>query len=195
MNIYLLKVNKPFSEYEKYLSYASKERLEKINKLKHDCDKSISLISHLFAKWQISRDLSIPFDNVTLLFNEHGKPYIEKEDYHFSISHSQNIIAFTSHSSPVGIDIQKIDETSSLSAMRFFTEQEKEYIQSSTDRFFEIWTKKEAYLKMLGVGLSKPLSSFNVLSIPSFFSTKIDNFHLSVCTETPLNFNTSIEYV
>ena len=195
MDIYLLKVNKPFSEYEKYLSYASDERLEKINKLKHDCDKSISLLSHLFARWQISRDLSIPFDNVTFSYNEYGKPYIEKEDYHFSISHSHNIIAFTSHSSPVGIDIQKIDETSSLSAMRFFTEKEKEYIASDVNRFFEIWTKKEAYLKMLGVGLSKPLSSFDVLTMPLFFSTKIDTFHLSVCTEKTFNFNTSIKYV
>ena len=185
MDIKLLKVNNPFSEYEKYLPFATEERLEKIKSLKCEHDKALSLLSHLLARCEVSKAMGIPFEAVVFSYNEHGKPYVEKENYHFSISHSGNLIAFVSHTSPIGIDLQKI--TGGISpAVRFFTENEKCYIKNDTERFFEVWTKKEAYIKMLGTGLSKPLSSFDVLTESvrnMLFSTSSDNYSISVCAE------------
>jgi 4'-phosphopantetheinyl transferase len=50
-------------------------------------------------------------------------------------------------------------------AKRFFTPRERGYIASSEDQnkaFFEIWTKKEAYIKRQGKGLSVSFTSFDV---------------------------------
>ncbi len=185
MNITLLKVTKPFSEYEKYLPYASGKRIAKIKSIKSDTDKAISLLSHLLAKSEASKALGIPFDSVVFSENEYGKPYIENAPYHFSISHSGNLIAFISHTSPVGIDVQKINDSVSP-ALRFFTPNEKSYVSDDHLRFYEVWTKKEAYIKMLGTGLSTPLSSFDVLTKDigrMLFSTTVGGFSLSVCTE------------
>lgn len=52
-------------------------------------------------------------------------------------------------------------------AKRFFTVEEAEFINKSTDRnsaFFEIWTKKESFVKAVGKGLAIPLNSFSVLT-------------------------------
>ncbi len=185
MNVSLLYINtsKPFSEYEKYLSYVLPERLDKIQNYKFDRDKTLSLLSHLFARHKISEELKIPFKKVEFSYNEHGKPYVQKDDFYFSISHSDNVIAFVSHTSPIGIDVQK--RTSSITgAIRFFTENEKMYIAHSADRFIEIWTKKEAYVKMLGTGLSTPFKTFDVLSDDisgMLFYERYDDFHLSIC--------------
>lgn len=197
MNITLLKVNKPFSEYEKYLPYATGERLEKIKGLKCENDKTLSLLSHLLARCEVSKDRGIPFNEVAFSHNEHGKPYIENDNYHFSISHSDNLIAFVWHTSPVGIDVQKM-KTSVSPAVRFFTKNEQNYISNDPSRFFEIWTKKEAYVKMLGTGLRQPLSTFDVLTEPvksMLFSTSFDNFYLSVCAEDPGKINIQTKYV
>ena len=197
MNIYLLYADKPFCEYEKYLPYVSPERLEKIHLLKDDCQKKLSLLSHLFARYKIAETLSIPFKETVILYDSHGKPYVEGDNYHFSLSHCDNAIAFVSHTSPVGIDIQKIESTIS-SAIRFFTENEKNYVNFSSERFFEVWTKKEAYIKMLGTGLSTPLSSFDVLHHDIsglLFSTHVDSFSLSICAKNVGKIDILREYV
>lgn len=197
MEITLLKADKPFSEYEKYLPYASGERLEKIKGLKHEEDKAVSLLSHLLARSEASKALGIPFFDVAFLHNKYGKPYIENDNYHFSISHSGNLIAFVSHTAPIGIDIQETKNDTSP-ALRFFTQNEQSYISNDPSRFFEIWTKKEAYIKMLGTGLSTSLSSFDVLKEPvknMLFYTAFDNVSLSVCAENVNTFNIQIKNV
>lgn len=68
----------------------------------------------------------------------------------------------------IGVDIEKASLCNIDVAKRCFCKNEYEYILSdsikSDIRFFRIWTKKEAYIKYLGVGLSMPLNSFSVLS-------------------------------
>lgn len=197
MDIFLIHANAPFFEYEKYLSYASSERIAKIEQLKSDRDKTNALLSHLFARHKASEALNIPFEKVNFVSNEYGKPYIENSNYHFSISHSENTVAFAAHTAPIGIDIQKIEDTISP-AIRFFTQNERTYIQSDPKRFFEIWTKKEAYVKMLGTGLSTPLASFDVFSEgikPMLYSIATDGFVLSICAENITKINIQTEYV
>lgn len=186
MNITLLYVDKPFEEYEHLMKFASEERQYKIQNLKSNRLRSLSLLSHLLARNEISLALNIPFSHVELLYNQYGKPYVDKEDYHFSISHSGSLIAFTSCNHPVGIDVQEVKDSISP-ALRFFTENEQEYVSGSLERFFEIWTKKEAYVKMLGSGLSTGFASFDVLSEnlkDCFFTTQLDRYFLSLCTKS-----------
>ena len=54
----------------------------------------------------------------------------------------------------------------------------------SYNRFFEIWTQKEAYLKFKGTGISGGLNRFNVFEIPEKINTFIiDGYVISVCSE------------
>lgn len=68
----------------------------------------------------------------------------------------------------VGIDIEKIKGVKPDIVGRFFTIDEIEYIFLANEdvdrRFYEIWTKKEAYIKWSGKGLSMPLVSFSVFN-------------------------------
>ena len=187
MKITLLNIDtkKPFSEYEKYLIYAQDERREKIANCKIERDKTTLLLSHLFARKRIAEELNIPFSRVRILYNQYGKPYVEHEGFHFSVSHSGNLIAFAHHSSPIGIDVEMIKDSISP-AIRFFTENEKAYINNNPESFFEIWTKKEAYVKYTGKGLSEGFKTFDVLEEnikKLFLTTCCKNFHITLCGE------------
>ena len=68
----------------------------------------------------------------------------------------------------IGIDIQKIKSDKHRIAEKNFLPSECAYINEIEDekinqqRFCEIWTIKEAYLKNIGIGLRKPLNSFEI---------------------------------
>lgn len=83
-----------------------------------------------------------------------------------SVSHTSNIIVIVVSNNEIGVDIEKIRNADLRIAKRFFTKYEQEYILENSlvqnNRFYEVWTKKEAYMKYVGKGLHMPINSFNV---------------------------------
>ena len=98
--------NKEFSCYEQYLPLISKRRKDKISRFYFDKDKTVSLLTGLLIRNEISQRLGIIPSDIEFGYGEHGKPYVlNSRDYHFSVSHSGNAIVFVGDSFPVGIDI------------------------------------------------------------------------------------------
>lgn len=116
--------------------------------------------------------------------NAHGKPYFENiSNFHFNISHSGDILAIAISDREVGIDIEKLRNPDLRIAKRF-CDDEQAYISKadSKNRFFEVWTKKEAYLKYKGTGLSGGLNTFSVFKFSPLPNSFIfDEYIISVC--------------
>lgn len=101
---------------------------------------------------------------------KYGKPYfIADPRLHFNLSHSGAYVLLGFAASPLGVDVEQNSELADLDGLigHCFTRQEAAYIHTSsrTDtqrRFYRYWTIKEAYLKALGVGLSKEPQAFSV---------------------------------
>ncbi|MBQ7039647.1 MAG: 4'-phosphopantetheinyl transferase superfamily protein [Clostridia bacterium] len=126
--------------------------------LKRDNQAKInSLVAAFLIRYIIKKKFNIPFDEITILRDGKGKPYIkERNDIDISISHSENIVACAVSKSPVGIDIQKIKEVSDSLIKRICSEEEVNEISNSSDpvsSFINTWTKKEAILKKKGTGI------------------------------------------
>ena len=81
--------NKEFSCYEQYLPLISKRRKDKISRFYFDKDKTVSLLTGLLIRNEISQRLGIIPSDIEFGYGEHGKPYVlNSRDYHFSVSHS-----------------------------------------------------------------------------------------------------------
>ncbi len=100
--------------------------------------------------------------------NPQGKPFLEGGELEFNVSHSRDrlLIAVTS-GRLVGIDIEfKRDGLNMESIIkRWFAPAEQiafQTVENPADVFFEIWAKKEAYVKALGIGIYKELNTFAV---------------------------------
>lgn len=120
--------------------------------------------------------------------NEYGKPYIAgREDFFFSLSHSGNYAVIAWGDTEVGVDIQENKPGTDVKAIsdRFFTKNEQAYIDKDEKRFYEIWTKKESYLKYIGTGLHKDMRSFSVLGDHAEYSYHYlminEKYSLSLC--------------
>ena len=125
-----------------------------------------------------------------------GKPRIAgQKDFHYNLSHSGNRVVIAWGHSPVGVDVQQMDQKVGKEALakRYFTPQEQVFIleqpEQVDERFYQIWTGKEAYLKYLGTGLRKSLVSFSVFSpeIAPMLKTQYlpDGYCISLCSSEP----------
>lgn len=118
-----------------------------------------------------------------------GKPYVkDREGFYYNLSHSGRYVVIAWGDTEVGVDVQQHNRSVDTEAIakRFFTAYEQSYIRKDSLRFYEIWTKKESYLKYTGKGLQKDLGSFGVLAPDSgirFRHRYLDGgYSLSLCT-------------
>jgi 4'-phosphopantetheinyl transferase len=120
----------------------------------------------------LSRYLDRPPGDIRFGENSFGKPFVDETNGgrvpEFNVSHAGGLVLVgVCESRRVGIDVEEIrpiDDLSSI-AKSHYTSQERAFIfgQASEHRlraFFRCWTRKEAYVKGLGTGLSIPLDSF-----------------------------------
>lgn len=138
-----------------------------------------------FVKQKAAEKYNIDKSSIEIIKSKHGKPFLENlPDFHFNITHSGKLLVIAISDSLVGIDVEAKRKYSTNIIKRFHP-QEIDYIKSqdSDNRFFEIWTKKEACLKYLGTGLSGGLDSFSVLSFsPTPKTYTFENYYISVCS-------------
>ena len=114
---------------------------------------------------KIANDYDIK--NYKIIKNEYGKPYFENNNIYFNISNSGLVTVAAVSDKEIGIDIQRIKYNDAI-VNRTFTESEKEYLNKSTDKakaFTLIWTMKESYVKMLGVGIGYGLKNIDTINI------------------------------
>ena len=96
-----------------------------------------------------------------------GQPVLPGEPAFVSISHCDDRVVCAVSRTPVGIDIEKVRPIRPGMMERVCTAEELRYLRSGneTERFFEVWTAKEAYFKMMGTGITN-LQAINILTLP-----------------------------
>ena len=171
-------------------------RKNKIDAYKFDKDKRLSLgagilVGRAFAELcekraEVYGDRVITEDDVIIL--DGGKPEIP--GICFSISHSGQMAILAMSDELVGCDIElKRDATKGI-AESYFADDEVAYLKgiageaARKDAFFDIWTKKESYIKATGEGLSRSLDSFSVLQMKENFVTidEYEDYAISIYT-------------
>lgn len=111
---------------------------------------------------------------IEILAGVHGKPELAGHPLRFNLSHSGGLALYAFHPErPVGIDLERhrLDLSHLELAERFFSPAEVRRLRALPEEarvaaFFDCWTRKEAFIKALGEGLSHPLDSFDVSLTP-----------------------------
>lgn len=126
-----------------------------------------SALRHILAVYY-----KIAPQNLVINYNRYGKPHLSDNrlNLEFNLSHSSDmaILAITQKNA-IGVDIEQIKPFDNLEDLvnRYFSiaEQKLFYLTTSKKKlesFYEIWTRKEAYIKAIGKGLSFPLDHITV---------------------------------
>ena len=117
-------------------------------------------------------------ESLSFCYGSHGKPglggYLDRDAIRFSVSHSHGFALYAfARGREVGIDLERIrfDLAVTEVAERFFSPKEVAALRAlppdlQRQAFFRCWTRKEAYIKARGEGLSLPLDEFDVSLAP-----------------------------
>lgn len=131
------------------------------------------LLRHLLGSYLGKKPASLQF-----FYNPYGKPAINSEAGNnritFNLSHAHGYILYVfTKGREVGIDLEKIRPEAAHDgvAERFFSKKEVSTLRALPRHaqaigFFNCWTRKEAYIKARGEGLTIPLNQFDVSLIP-----------------------------
>lgn len=117
-------------------------------------------------------------ESLTFFYGARGKPALSAETggdaIRFNVSHSHGVAFYAvARGREVGIDLERIrcDVAVAEIAERFFSRREAAILrtlpsEAQHQAFFHCWTRKEAYIKAHGEGLSLPLDQFDVSLAP-----------------------------
>lgn len=175
-------------DIEESLALVSKQRRQEALRYRQINGQRQSLAVYLLLCEALEKEYGI-VERPEFSFGEHGKPFLaDHADIHFNFSHCRRAVLCVVDSVPVGCDIEAVPEKLDMDLCRCcFNDEEVDAIISSpspTIAFTELWTRKEAFLKLTGEGLTDNLPA--VLAAPlaqkASFSTHISPDHSYVYT-------------
>ncbi len=153
-----------------YWDLLSLEERARAGRYRFDRDRRRSAAARAVLRSLLGCYTGQPPASIVLRADGLGKPVMEPASaLEFTVSHSHEMIVYVLARQRVGVDIEHVRPMPDALdiARRFFSADEIDALRGADERrlrdcFFACWTRKEAYLKALGKGLSSPLSSFSV---------------------------------
>lgn len=156
---------------ESCLSSAERERAAKFH---FERDRRRFIVARARLREELAARLGISARQVEFAYGDNGKPRLANQALQFSVSHCDDVALFAfSHDAEVGVDIEAIRPVREADAIavQFFSPLEHAGYAALAPRdrllgFFRVWTRKEAYVKALGVGFSMALERFDLSVAP-----------------------------
>lgn len=152
------------------LSDAERERAARFH---HLSDRWEFVLGRLMARHLVGERCGVAPSVFRFVENEHGRPEIAHPDLErpirFNLSHSGGLVACVIGEAPqIGVDVERLDRppVDRRVIQRYCSDDEQRALASMPDtlrheRFLELWTLKEAYVKARGTGLTLPLSKIS----------------------------------
>jgi 4'-phosphopantetheinyl transferase len=143
-----------------------------------DRDRDRFIIARGRLRQLLGARLGTPPESVDLVYGAHGKPvlasWLADSELRFNLSHCDDVTLYAfSRGHEIGIDVEavRVMPDADAIAARFFSHREQQAYRALERRdrplgFFQCWTRKEAFIKAIGDGLSYPLDRFDVSLTP-----------------------------
>ena len=175
VDTYCVDLDAPDIDLDRYRAVLSAQERDHAGRFRFDRHRRRYIVRRGILRELIGSYLGCDPADVALVYNAHGKPELRDCDLNFNLSHSRGMALYAfCRGAAVGCDIEWRDPQFAAEQIpeRFFTRDEVHALRSlplsrQTEAFFNCWTRKEAYVKAAGQGLSISLDSFDVSLTPN----------------------------
>ena len=156
-----------------YATLSADERVRADRFLRRN-DRDRFVASHAALRYVLARALDIAPGEVSIDVEQAGKPKLagpRGEGLQFNLSHSGSWALIGLSELPIGVDVEEVRPIEALDlARRYFAPREFSDLarvpaSEQLPAFYACWTRKEAVVKAIGLGLSFGLDEF-VVTVP-----------------------------
>ena len=178
VHVWRANLNVHSDRLRKYYQTLSTDERNRSARFKFQKDRDGYIAAHGILRVILSRYVALKPRHLRFCRNAFGKPSLDTSagsvPIRYNMSHSQGLCLYAfSRDRDVGVDLEflrSIDDMEAI-ARHFFSPQEVETLlalpgERQREAFYKCWTRKEAYMKARGVGLSLPLDRFDVSLSP-----------------------------
>jgi 4'-phosphopantetheinyl transferase len=173
-HIWCAELDQPQGRVKYYGSLLSADEQERAARFHFDRHRNAYTAGRGMLRVLLGRYLKQPPEDIDISYSHYGKPLLPDNRLQFNLAHSGGLalFVFTLHDE-VGVDIERERDLRDALAIaeRFFSPSERAALRELPDServpaFFRCWTRKEAFIKAVGEGLSYPLADFDVTLAP-----------------------------
>ena len=171
VHIWRINISQNLSSLNQFKSLLNPAELVRAGKYLQKKDHDRFIVSRGAQRIILGWYLSAPPEQLEFVLGDNKKPHLFGKNgnlLHYNVSHSGDWIVLAIAASEIGIDVEFVDETFKFQEILpdNFSKEEAAYInhENSTERFFTLWTRKEAILKATGQGLGEHLQITPVLN-------------------------------
>jgi 4'-phosphopantetheinyl transferase len=179
VHVWRLELDQPervLTEFRSTLEADERERAGRFHFEKH---RRHFVVGRGGLRYVLSRYGNVSPEELRFTYGAFGKPSLVGGELRFNMSHSNGVALFAvAADRELGVDVEHIraDFASEDIAQRFFSPLEVATFnalpkEEQVAAFFRCWTRKEAYIKAIGRGLSEPLDAFDVTLAPGEAAT------------------------
>jgi len=178
VHVWRAKLEQPPELLESFLLILDDEERARANRFHFEKHRRRFLVGRAFLRTLLARYLNAQPDGLRFSYTDYGKPALDGEhrnsSLRFNASHSHELAVYAfvlDHDIGVDVEYIKPDFATEDIALRYFSRNEVETFtklakEEQPPAFFRCWTRKEAYIKAIGEGLSHPLDEFDVTFAP-----------------------------
>lgn len=178
IHIWCADLDLPNLRVEELARILSADELARANKFHFDEHRKRFIVRRGILRTLLGSYLDIEPNQLQFDYNSRGKPALKKsgggDRLRFNLSDSQGMALYAvTRDRDLGVDLEHIRPMKDAEQLvkRFFSDREyAEFSQLDRERqevtFFTCWTRKEAYIKAIGEGLSLPLDRFEISISP-----------------------------
>jgi len=186
------------STYEPMLSYlwtllnnTEQDRAERYHFKK---DKNRFVICRALLKLLISDETNLNVSEINFRKGKHHKPFLPQNPaLHFNVSHSEDYAIMAIGNCELGVDVEFVNQQFQYKDIipTVCTEDEKNWIHKASDAlqtFYKIWTRKEALVKAMGIGINDDFKTMPVTDGVHYKKLQMES-HRPTVKVFSLNFN------
>jgi 4'-phosphopantetheinyl transferase len=156
----------------------SSDELKRAAAFRFEKDKNNYIAARGLLRIILGKYIGKPAEAIEFRYGPQGKPYlrdVENNGVQFNLSHSEDCAVYAvTLGCELGIDVERIKDLPDMDsvARRFFSPAEVADLrvvpsELRAQAFYNCWTRKEAYIKAVGSGLSLALDQFRVSLLPN----------------------------
>lgn len=175
IHIWSASLDQPAERWNALSQVLSPDEMTRATAFHFERDRRRFIVARAVLRLLLGRYLNISPQAVHFDYAEKGKPSLTNNPtFQFNVSHSHELALYAfGGQQPLGIDLEYLRPVTDMQgiARSNFSANENAVFnalppQLKQEAFFNCWTRKEAYIKALGEGLSHPLDTFDVTFAP-----------------------------